>query len=34
MLLIVGISAAVFVIGYFIGKIIVTMRFGKEAQVV
>lgn len=34
MLLIVAISAAVFIIGYFIGKIIVAMRLGEEPQVV
>lgn len=34
MLLIVGIAAAVFIIGYFIGKIIVAMRLDEEPQVV
>ena len=34
MLLIVGISAAVFIIGYFIGKLIVATRLGDEPQVV
>jgi len=34
MLLIVAISAAVFIIGYFIGKIIVAMRLGEDPQVV
>ncbi|MGB5385209.1 MAG: hypothetical protein WBN20_00305 [Eudoraea sp.] len=34
MLIIVAISAAVFIIGYFIGKIIVAMRLDEEPQVV
>jgi hypothetical protein len=34
MLLIVGISAAVFVIGYFIGKLIVAMRLAEEPQAI
>jgi hypothetical protein len=34
MLIIVAISAAVFIIGYFIGKLIVAMRLGEEPQVV
>ncbi len=34
MLIIVGISAAVFIIGYFIGKLIVAMRLDEEPQVV
>ncbi len=34
MLIIVGISAAVFIIGYFIGRLIVATRLGEEPQVV
>ena len=34
MLLIVAISAAVFIIGYFIGKLIVAIRLGEEPQLI